>query len=51
MKTPLIILTVAFGLAFLDGFLELGMSDGMSLILGIAMITALIWMWVVQAKS
>jgi hypothetical protein len=50
-KTPLIISSIAYGLAFLDGALILGFDDGMYILLGLAQLVSLVWMWVVFNKE
>ena len=51
MKTPLIIMSCAYGLAFMDGALELGLTDGVYTLIGLVAIASLIWMWIVLPKS
>ena len=50
-KTPLIISSIAYGLAFLDGAFVLGFGDGMYILLGLAQLISLVWMWVVFSKE
>lgn len=51
MRTPLTILTVAFGIGFLDGALEIGFSDTFYIVLGLIMIQTLGYMWYLQIKQ
>ena len=50
MKNALTVMTVIFTCTFLDGFLDLGLSDGFYVLSGFGMIGTLIWMWVIEHK-
>lgn len=51
MKTPLIILTTAFGISFLDGMFSWYLADGFYVLLNLAIMVALTEMWIIQYKN
>lgn len=51
MKTPLIILTVAFTISFLDGAFMWNLAEGFYMLLGMTMMGTLGYMWYVQIKQ
>lgn len=50
MKTPLIIMTTFFGIAFCDGAFYWGLPDGFYVLAGVALISSLVWMWILELK-
>lgn len=51
MITPLTILSIFFGISFLDGMFMWGLNEGFYLVAGLAMIASVIWMWVIELKK
>ncbi len=51
MKAPLIVLTTIFTLAFLNGAIGFGFTDGFYAFIGFASIATVIWMWVIEARN
>jgi hypothetical protein len=47
IKSPLWIFTSVYALSFLDGMFGWGFDDGAYLVLGLAQLAAIIWMWVI----
>lgn len=51
MKSPLIVLTACYIVSFLDGFFEWYLPDGFYGFLGLVMLGALAWMWIIELKG
>jgi hypothetical protein len=51
MITPLTILSIFFGISFLDGMFAWGLADGFYIIAGLAMIGSVIWMWMIELRK
>jgi len=51
IKTPLTIMSVFFGLSFMDGAFGWGLSDGFYTMAGLSYAVALGWMWVIVYKQ
>ena len=46
IKTPLWIMTITFATSFFDGAFGWGLQDETYVMMGIAQIVAIIWLWV-----
>lgn len=44
LKTPLVILTIAFSISFLDGVFSWGLSDDLYILLGAVEIVCIVWL-------
>jgi len=44
LKTLTVVIAVAFGISFMDGFLGLELSDGFYTLIGLVDVVAIIWM-------
>lgn len=51
MKTALTLLTLPMALSFFAGFFEWSMDDGVYIFIGITMIAALIWAWIIELNK
>lgn len=51
IKNLVYVMAITFGIAFLDGALELGMSDGAYVLLGLVMMVTIVWMLIAVHKK
>lgn len=51
IRIQLWVLTITYGTSFMDGFLGLGLSDALYVIMGFVMLADLVWMWVDYNKQ
>jgi len=51
IKIQLISLSAMYGIAFLDGALSLGLSEGFYTLLGLGMVANIVWMWVDYSRG
>jgi hypothetical protein len=51
MKTPLLLVSVPYGVMFLSGVFGWYIEDGMATLAGISMLIGISWAWTVELKK
>lgn len=51
MKTPLLLISIPFGISFLGGMFYWEIEEGMTILFGLSMIIGVVWAWVIELKK
>ena len=51
MKTPLLLVSVPYGIMFLSGVFEWYIEDGLAILAGLSMLIGICWAWYVELKK